>query len=265
MVYSSALEMRRTERYREFESRLLRIMKISVLIVAHNEQKDIARCIESLLEQTVLADEIVLIVHNSIDNTTEIAKRYPVRIIEYEGPTGPAFARIKGFEEVTGDIVLCIDGDAYAAKNWVEELSNLLKKPGVVLAGSWVRMYGTLYAETTGPRWYFPCNTKDSKSVDWLFGASFGFWIRDRVLVIDALRKGLVYSKELGLAINPDDYWIALHMIQRGTVSVTNRTWVKAHAKEETSLQGLMRGWVSWFSVRRRVHGFLKRVGMETH
>lgn len=238
-------------------------MKISALIIAHNEEEGIGRTIESLLAQRTVPNEIVVIAHNSSDATAEIARTYPVRVVAYTGPAGPAYARIKGFEEVTGDMVLCIDGDSVAAPNWVEELSSLLAEPGVVLAGSWVRMHGTLYANTTGPRWYFPCNKQGAGAVDWLFGASFGFWTRDCSIAIDALKKGIEYSNQLGLAVNPDDYWLALHMAQRGTVSVTNRTWVKARAKEKTSMDGVRRGWVSWFSVRRKVHAFLKQGGLE--
>jgi len=40
-------------------------MKTSVLIIANNEEKHIAKCIESILNQTVNADEIVLLLHNS--------------------------------------------------------------------------------------------------------------------------------------------------------------------------------------------------------
>jgi glycosyltransferase involved in cell wall biosynthesis len=102
-------------------------MKISVLIIAHNEEKYIAKCIESILHQTRKADEIVLIAHNSTDQTVEIAKRYPfVRIVEYTGPAGQPYARIKGFNEVNGDYVCCIDGDAYAEKHWLNRMVNIL-------------------------------------------------------------------------------------------------------------------------------------------
>ncbi|MBU2103620.1 glycosyltransferase, partial [Patescibacteria group bacterium] len=77
-------------------------MKTSVLIIAHNESKHIAGCIESLLSQTMQPDEIVLINHNSTDATGEIARKYPVTVVDYEGPEGSVYARIKGFETVQG-------------------------------------------------------------------------------------------------------------------------------------------------------------------
>lgn len=59
-------------------------MKTSVLIIAHNEEAHIRECIESILSQSQQPEEIVLIVHNSTDNTLEIAQEYrEVRVIEH--------------------------------------------------------------------------------------------------------------------------------------------------------------------------------------
>ncbi len=58
--------------------------RISVLVIAHNEETHIAECIDSILSQSQKPDEIVLVVHNSTDRTLEIAKNYPdIRIVEH--------------------------------------------------------------------------------------------------------------------------------------------------------------------------------------
>ena len=51
-------------------------MKISVLIIAHNEEAHIAECLDSIMGQTIQADEIVLIAHNCTDMTLEVARQY---------------------------------------------------------------------------------------------------------------------------------------------------------------------------------------------
>jgi glycosyltransferase involved in cell wall biosynthesis len=236
-------------------------MKISVLIVAHNEEQHVARCIESLLAQTVSADEIVLISHNSNDSTVEIARTYPIRVVECTGPSGPVYARIRGFEEVTGDIVLCIDGDAQAATNWIEVMTKMLMKPNMVMVGSWIKMSGTLYAKLGGYRWYFFCNSKGFKATDWLWGASLGFWVRGREVIIDALKQSIVLSKQLHLAYNPDDFWLALFMSTHGDLEVTNKTWVDAYAKETSLLQYVMRG-VTAVGIRHTMRKFIKQCGL---
>jgi glycosyltransferase involved in cell wall biosynthesis len=125
-------------------------MKISVLIVAHNEAGNIARCLKSIQQQTLMPDEVILVAHNCSDKTVEIAKRFwssqdddkeqkwiPAfagmttghakdgtnwRVVEENGPSGIVYARIRGFKEVRGEIVACIDGDSVASKNWLQKL-----------------------------------------------------------------------------------------------------------------------------------------------
>lgn len=215
-------------------------MKISVLIVAHNEEKEIAQCIESLLIQTRKPDEIVLVNHNSTDETLSIARTYPITVLDYQGPIGSVHARIKGFEVVTGDLVLCIDGDARAESNWVEVLSALLEKENMIMVGSWIRMSGTLYTLLASWFWYFRNPSKGFSATDFVWGASMGLRI-DKKTVIRALQESDRLSKELVLPYNPDDYWLALFMSAYGNIKVTNKTSVVASAKEKNSLQGFAR------------------------
>lgn len=53
---------------------------ISVYILTHNEELDIAACIESVLP---LSDDIIVVDSCSNDRTVEIASRYPIRVIEH--------------------------------------------------------------------------------------------------------------------------------------------------------------------------------------
>ena len=58
-------------------------MKISVLIIAHNEEAHIAECLDSIMGQTTRADEVLLIAHNCTDTTVEIARQYQ-KVATYE-------------------------------------------------------------------------------------------------------------------------------------------------------------------------------------
>lgn len=233
-------------------------MAISVLIIAHNEEAHIAACIKSLLSQTKKVDEIVLVSHNSTDRTAQIARQYPVRVIEYDGPKGAAYARMRGCEEVTGDVVLCIDGDSVAEKHWVEIMRAMLETSGTVLVGSWIKMAGLWYAKLGAYRWYLLCNTRGSKAAEWIWGASFGFLGKDKDAVIDAFKEGLRITEHLALPYNPDDYLLALLMSKRGTLEVTNRTWVTAYAKETFMSEWFVRGFVAYFKVRKKILAHLK-------
>ncbi|WP_413175661.1 glycosyltransferase family 2 protein [Anabaena azotica] len=52
---------------------------LSIYILTHNEEVDIAACIESAM----LSDDIMVVDSCSSDRTVEIASRYPVRIVEH--------------------------------------------------------------------------------------------------------------------------------------------------------------------------------------
>ncbi len=52
----------------------------SIYILTHNEEIDIAACVESAL----LSDDVIVVDSYSSDHTVEIASRYPVRVIQHQ-------------------------------------------------------------------------------------------------------------------------------------------------------------------------------------
>jgi glycosyltransferase involved in cell wall biosynthesis len=208
-------------------------MKNSVLIIAHNEELHIAQCIESLLDQTITADEIIIVAHNSTDNTISIAQKYPVTVVVYNGPQGGAYARIRGMQEVNGDVILCIDGDCFAEKNWIEIMSHLALEKRNVLVGSWIPFKGNIFNRISSFFNKYACLSKSNPEY-WLWGGSFGFVASHKEKVVTALEKSITLSQQLGLSRNPDDYWLALQMKQYGAIEITNQTFVTHYPKEQT-------------------------------
>ena len=81
-------------------------MKISATIITLNEERNLARAIESLR----CADEIVVVDSKSTDRTCEIAEKLGARVIDNPFP---GYARQKNFaaEQASHDWVLSIDAD----------------------------------------------------------------------------------------------------------------------------------------------------------
>lgn len=96
-------------------------MSLSVIINARNEEKFIAGCIESILNQTRKADEIIVVDHKSTDKTTEIASKYPIKIIEAKR-SKRGYARDIGWRNATGDIIIYADADDLFSENWIDEI-----------------------------------------------------------------------------------------------------------------------------------------------
>ena len=92
-------------------------MKISVITPVYNAQKDIRKCIESILNQSFTDFELLLINDGSTDNSGEICDEYAkkdtrIKVFHQEN-RGPSAARNKGIDEMKGDFVTFIDADDY--------------------------------------------------------------------------------------------------------------------------------------------------------
>lgn len=218
-------------------------MKTSVLIIAHNEEKYIDECLKSVIDQTQKPDEIILIAHNCTDNTVEIAKSHEqIKVIQYNGPEGIIYARIEAIsQETTGDIILCIDGDSVASRNWIEEMVKLINTNENILVGSWIKFRGTIFGwlSNTFNKKIF-CQ-KGFRATRFIWGPSFAFLARDKNFIKDIFIRTTTLSEELGLTRNPDDFWLALFISKRGNIETTNKTFVTQNQKEYNSLEAISR------------------------
>lgn len=213
-------------------------MKTSVLIIAHNEERHIEKCIRSVLNQTSSPDEVLLLAHNCTDETISIAKRFPISVIPYDGPRGITYARVEGLKHVSGDIILCIDGDSFAKENWIEVMVKTLNQ-GNVLVGSWVKCSGTLLGKILTQKHKNILRGSTARSRVW--GPSFAFWGSDKEKVIQFFNEAIDLREKLNLTRAMDDYYLALSMEKIGKITFTNETYVTQSTKEKTSYGVLMR------------------------
>lgn len=99
-------------------------MKLSVVILAKNEEAIIKDCLESVK----WADEIILVDSGSTDQTPQIAKEYGAKIID--SPSRKlVFAkwRNQGFKAAQGNWVLYVDADERVTPELKKEIKALIK------------------------------------------------------------------------------------------------------------------------------------------
>ena len=236
----------------------------SVLVVAHNEEHTIARCLESLLRQSVIPDEVVVIVHNSTDRTEEIARLFPVTVIRHDGPPGSIYARMKGFESVSGDVIACIDGDAFANTQWLEGLVDTLRDPSISLVGSRIAVQGTLTMRFASFRTFSV--TYPLLAVLGLHRLFFDIWgagFAVRKTDYDAIG-GLAPLILLHAALDfspsywPDDFYLTLRLREKGRVAIAPRSRVVVLGKEHGEREALARSWHNQKNARR----MMKQLGI---
>ncbi|MGH7336589.1 MAG: glycosyltransferase family 2 protein [Myxococcota bacterium] len=101
--------------------------QVSVIITTFNEDVNVAECVESAL----WADEILLVDSFSTDKTVEIARRYPIQILEREY-FGSAAQKNWAMDRVHHDWVLIIDADERVTEPLAREiLATLATRPAV--------------------------------------------------------------------------------------------------------------------------------------
>lgn len=101
---------------------------------AYNYAEYMAEAIESVLAQSVPVHEIIVVNDGSTDNTSEVAKRYPVRLIEKENG-GLASARNAGIREATGDYILSFDCDDILRPDAIKEHLKLMDDKTIATCG----------------------------------------------------------------------------------------------------------------------------------
>ena len=103
--------------------------RVSIIIKALNEEKRIARAIESsLCALERIGGEVILADSCSTDQTIEIAKLYPIKIVQLANPAerccgvGPQL----GYQHSCGDYVYILDGDMDLRADFIDQAVQFL-------------------------------------------------------------------------------------------------------------------------------------------
>ncbi|MEM1369887.1 MAG: glycosyltransferase family A protein [Cyanobacteria bacterium P01_H01_bin.15] len=114
---------------------------ISVIIPAYNRQEVIRSTLNSLLDQTYPAKEIIVVDDGSKDDTAEVARSFGslVTVVRQEN-AGPAAARNTGFRASTGEFIHYFDSDDIASSTKHEVQLGALQMSNADIAYSpWIK------------------------------------------------------------------------------------------------------------------------------
>ena len=101
------------------------MIKLSVVIITYNEEKNIARCLESVKD---FADEIVIVDSFSKDRTREICSEYGAKVLKHHF-TGHIEQKNWAFSHTSSNYILSIDAD--------EVVSDTLRKSIIKTKQNW--------------------------------------------------------------------------------------------------------------------------------
>jgi len=118
------------------------MMQASVIIPTYNRVKDVDACLNSIIVQTTLPKEIIIV---DDSDTTEVEnlieqrkggfkdKDMDVIYLRNRREKSLTIARNIGIDHATGDIILFIDSDVVLDNNYIKEILKVYKKRGDAL------------------------------------------------------------------------------------------------------------------------------------
>jgi glycosyltransferase involved in cell wall biosynthesis len=114
---------------------------VSVVIPAHNEERWIAACLESVLRIDSYANKEVIVVDDaSTDGTSEILNRFPITVIRNEKTIGPSSTRNIGVREARGEIIVFIDAHCIVDDpEWIDKFLQFFREPKIGAVGGYFR------------------------------------------------------------------------------------------------------------------------------
>lgn len=97
---------------------------VSVVIPAHNEERYLGACLESLQRQTYPNSrfEVIVVDNASTDATSEIARRFGALVVP-EPAMSIGRARQRGAKAARGEILASTDADTIVPPDWLERIA----------------------------------------------------------------------------------------------------------------------------------------------
>lgn len=99
--------------------------RLSVAIIARNEERDLPACLASV----AFADEIVVVDHASSDRTVQIARERGARVIETVDWPGFGAQKNRALDACTGEWILSLDADERVTPALRGEIERALAQP----------------------------------------------------------------------------------------------------------------------------------------
>ncbi|RJQ53104.1 MAG: glycosyltransferase family 2 protein [Nitrospiraceae bacterium] len=118
--------------------------RISLVIPNYNRADTIGTCLEAAFSSEYGNFEVVVVDDKSEDNSVEVIKRFPCRLISLERHSGTSRARNIGAQKSSGEFIFFIDSDCLLQPDTLSivnrTLMSLPSQGGVVLGGTYTRV-----------------------------------------------------------------------------------------------------------------------------
>lgn len=219
---------------------------VSVIIVTHNRKGRLKRCIESVLQNSMVSEELVIVDDSDAgkdcqDLIVAFQKLYSdmdfiyIRIFPKRGVS---FSRNEGIKASSGDIVAFIDDDCDADPEWIERIQSSHKEHPSALAitGLVTPKYPTNYWNRVLFTFHDDKENK-TRSTDLLFGSNYSF-------KREVFSKFQIYFND-ELPYCSEDRYIAFQLTKRGLVMLYDPS-IQVRHDFRTDAYSVMKQWIRY-------------------
>jgi len=224
--------------------------RISLIIPAYNEERYLARCLDSVALQTEQFYEVLVVDNNSTDKTVAVARTYPFVKLVHEEQQGRVFARNAGFWAARGDILARIDADAVLPADWSARV-----------AVHFANAANSQTAWTGGPLFYNVRFPRLVSSIYDLFAFRFNWLLTGHPTLWGsnmALPKALWQEVSSDVCLRNDvheDLDLAIHLHRRGrTIVYDAHTRVHVQLRRVRSSRRELWNYLQWWPRTLREH-----------
>ena len=120
---------------------------VSVIVPAHNEERNISKCVSSILEAKYEPKEVIVVDDGSVDGTydrlMEISRDHQITVVRKEASGNRATPCNFGTQFATQPIYVFMDGDTFMYRNALAKISAPFQNPNIVAVAGNVRIYNT--------------------------------------------------------------------------------------------------------------------------
>lgn len=196
---------------------MTKLPTVSIVIPAYNESATIEKCLASILDQSVMPEEIIVVNNMSTDTTVEKVDAFhashpdaPIRLLHQSAQQGLVPTRDYGIAHARSEVIGRIDADSTLDHGWVAAVQRAFADPDVAAASGPV-VYNDMPAKNVG----FRADNHIRSTLDKL-AVSHRFLFGSNMAVRKSVWDKVVSSLCQTDASMHEDIDIALHLFRAG-------------------------------------------------
>lgn len=107
-------------------------LTVSAIVPAHNDDENLRRCLQSIIDASSGADEVLVVFDGKIKDHASLENEFGVSVIQTHAVRGPARARNIGAKAANGSILLFIDSDVAIQPDSISKVRDIFNSdPGI--------------------------------------------------------------------------------------------------------------------------------------